>query len=155
MFFFVGFGWAKPVPVDPRYFKNVKQGMTLTALAGPASNLLVAFATLFIGMGVGALHLSVAPGVSRFFGELFNNLLFLNLGLMAFNLLPIAPLDGSKVLAMFIPARYEREYESFLQNGPYILLGLIIAERAFGIPLIIGWIMAIINPILHVMERFL
>lgn len=156
MFFMVGFGWAKPVPVNPRYFRgSMKRGMTLTALAGPASNLLIAFATVLIAKGVFALNIQAGPGVARFFTELFQSMLFLNLGLMAFNLLPIAPLDGSKVLAMFIPYQYEATYEEFLRNGPFILLFLLIGERFLGIPLIIGWITAIIYPILGVMEKLL
>jgi len=156
MFMMVGFGWAKPVPIDPSYFKgNVKRGITLTALAGPLSNLLLALLTVLIAKLVFALNITAGPGVSRFFGELFSSMLFLNLGLMAFNLLPIAPLDGSKVLAMFIPFQYEAQYEEFLRNGPIILLCLLIGERILGIPLIIGWITAIIYPILGVLERLL
>lgn len=156
MFLMVGFGWAKPVPVNPQYFRgSMKRGMTLTALAGPASNLLIAFATVLIAKFIFMLNIQTAPGVTRFFSELFQSMLFINLGLMAFNLLPIAPLDGSKVLAMFIPYQYEATYEEFLRNGPFILLFLIIGERLLGIPLLIGWITAIIYPILNVMEKLL
>ncbi len=155
MFFMIGFGWAKPVPVNPTYFKPVKRGMTLTALAGPASNLLLAFATVFIAMIIGSLNLEVSAGLARFGQELFQNMLFLNLGLMAFNLLPVAPLDGSKILAMFIPYQYEREYEEYLRKGPFILIALLILERVMGVPLIIGWIMAIMSPILRVLEAMM
>ena len=155
MFFIIGFGWAKPVPVDYRYFRNEKKGITLTAVAGPVSNLILAFGTLLIGIVVMKLNIPAPIGVQRFFSELFQNMLFLNLGLMAFNLLPIAPLDGSKVLAMFIPYQYEREYQEFLARGPIILIILLIAERILGIPLIIGWISMIISPILRVMEAMI
>jgi Zn-dependent protease len=151
MFVAVGFGWAKPVPVDPRYFKNIKKGMTLTALAGPASNLILAILTFLTGLLVTTVGVSAGPGITRFFTELFYSMLFLNLGLMAFNLLPVAPLDGSKVLAIFIPYRYESEYEQYLRNGPMILLILLLAERVMGIPLIVGWISWIIRPILGAM----
>lgn len=155
MFFMVGFGWAKPVPVNPNYFTgNVKRGMTLTALAGPASNLLLAIATVVIAKIVMLTGMS-AGIATEFFRELFQMMLFLNLGLMAFNLLPVAPLDGSKILAMFIPYQYEREYDEFLRKGPIILLALLIGERLLGIPLIIGWIYGIINPILSVLEMLI
>lgn len=155
MFLTIGFGWAKPVPIDPRAFRNMKAGITLTALAGPASNLLLALLTVLFAALLGSLPLTVSPGVARFFWELFRNMLFLNLGLMAFNLLPIAPLDGSKVLAMFIPWRYEPHYETFLRQGPFVLLALLIAERLLGIPLIVGWIRVIITPILAIFESLL
>ena len=155
LFLTIGFGWGKPVPINPRYFRNEKLGITLTALAGPLSNLLLAFITLFIGKLLLLFPLEVSTGVAQFFFELFQNLLFLNLGLMAFNLLPVAPLDGSKILAVFIPWRYERTYEGYLRHGPVILLALLLGERLLGIPLIVGWISAILNPILAVMERLL
>ena len=155
LFLTIGFGWGKPVPINPRYFRNEKRGITLTALAGPGSNLLLAFVTLFIGKIFLLFPLQVPAGVARFSFELFQNLLFLNLGLMAFNLLPIAPLDGSKILTVFIPWRFESAYERFLQRGPVILLALLIGERFLGIPLIIGWITAVLHPILKIMERFL
>lgn len=155
MFFMVGFGWAKPVPVNPQYFKNAKKGMTLTSLAGPASNFILAVLTVLVAKVVIISGIEAGPLLTKFGQELFQSMLFLNLGLMAFNLLPIAPLDGSKVLAMFIPYQYEAEYEEFLRKGPIILIALLIAERMFGIPLIIGWIMLIMDPILRVMEMLL
>jgi Zn-dependent protease len=154
MFLTVGFGWAKPVPINPGYFRNIKKGMTLTALAGPASNLILAIATVIIAKIV--ILVGVSAGMAnQFFIELFYSMLFLNLGLMAFNLLPVAPLDGSKILAMFVPLKYEAEYEDYLRKGPIILIALLIGERMLGIPLIVGWISAIINPILMVIDKFM
>lgn len=156
MFFVIGFGWAKPVPVNPNNFHgNAKHGMTLTALAGPASNLLLAFLTLFVGLAISTLGISVGPGAAAFFLDLFHTMLWLNLGLMAFNLLPIAPLDGSNILAMFIPYQYEETYEQYLRHGPMILLFLLIAERILGFPIIVSWISVIVQPILTVMEKIL
>jgi Zn-dependent protease len=155
MFLTVGFGWAKPVPIDPRAFRNVKSGVTLTALAGPVSNLLLAIATALGILLFEAIHVSVSFGVAQFFREFSENMLFLNLGLMAFNLLPVAPLDGSKILAVFIPWRYERQYETFLRQGPILLLILLIAERLLGIPLLVWWITLIVSPILGVLEKLL
>ena len=153
MFLMVGFGWAKPVPINPGYFRNIKKGMTLTALAGPASNLLLALLTVIIAKVVMITGMS-AGIANQFFTEFFYSMLFLNLGLMAFNLLPVAPLDGSKILAMFVPFKYEAEYEDYLRKGPIILIALLIGERMLNIPLIIGWISAIIKPILSIVDKF-
>lgn len=155
MFLFVGFGWAKPVPINPRNFRSVKQGITLTALAGPLSNLLLAFLTLFAGITLSALNMQVGPTASQFFSDFFHTMLWLNLGLMAFNLLPIAPLDGSNILAMFIPYQQEEAYEQYLRQGPLILLFLLVAERLLGLPIIVSWISVIVQPILTVMEKIL
>lgn len=153
MFLLVRFGWGKPVPVDPRYFRNHRWGMAAVALAGPVSNLMLAFLTVFLAVAFSFLPLPLP--LELFLQDFLQNSLFLNLGLMAFNLLPVAPLDGSKIIGIVIPWQYEARYEEFLRQGPYILLGLLIAERILGIPLIIWWITTIINPILRVMEALM
>lgn len=114
MMFTVGFGWAKPVPVDLRYFKKPKQGIAITALAGPISNLLLAI--LMIGISK-AIYL-YAP-YNATWDTVFYFCLYtvapLSVGLGLFNLIPIPPLDGSKILAVILPdetyyklMRYER-----------------------------------------------
>ena len=119
----LGFGWAKPVPVDMRYFKHPKQGMALTALAGPVSNLLFAFLAL-----LGARAVLSGPADTAAWGWLYWFLLLLaqmNVGLGVFNLIPISPLDGSKVLFAVLPdAAYEKlmYYERY---GVFILYALI------------------------------
>ena len=136
LFLVVGFGWAKPVPVNPAYFRHPKRDNALVAIAGPVSNLLLAFLA-FLGLlfiapteftSISALlHLQTTGSVIHIFLiQLFSGALFVNLALMAFNLLPIAPLDGSKVLAGFIPLRHELAYERFMHYGPFILLGLLL-----------------------------
>ncbi len=110
-----GFGWAKPVPVDMRYFKNPKLGMAVTALAGPASNFLLAMLALFLAW---VISVCVPTTESAFVIWLFRFLLttaLLSIGLGLFNLVPIPPLDGSKVLFALLPEqayltlmRYER-----------------------------------------------
>lgn len=163
LFFIVHFGWGKPVPVDPRYFRHPKRDSALVALAGPASNLLLAIVSfaLLAALAPQTLHVTSAENLlfahgigerlQAFASQVFANMLFINLALMAFNLLPIAPLDGSKVLHPFIPLRYEEQYDRFMQNGPYILIGLLVAERLFDIPILFTWINAIINSVLFVM----
>ena len=109
----VGFGWAKPVPVDMRYFKNPKWGMAITALAGPVSNLIFALISLLFCK----LILLYSPDTA-FWGWTFSfcrTLAEVNVGLGVFNLIPLSPLDGSKVLLALLPdeaylkvMRYER-----------------------------------------------
>ncbi len=162
LFLTVGFGWAKPVPINPMYFRKHKRDTCLTALAGPASNLVLAFLSLIVlqllGGGAGSsvwglLQYSGGGSVAHaFFMQLFSALLFINLGLMAFNLLPIAPLDGSKVLEPFIPLRYSDQYDEFMKKGMYVLLGLLLAERFLNIPLLSLWITTIMEWTLRGME---
>ena len=112
-----GFGWAKPVPVDPSYFKKPKQGMALTALAGPMSNFLLALVLLFAGR----LVYDYAP-YSEANQRLLTFLLttaILSLGLGLFNLIPIPPLDGSKVLFSLLP---DRAYNTMLRYERYGML---------------------------------
>ncbi len=165
MFLFIGFGWGKPVPVNPRYFKHYKRDTALTALAGPVSNLILAFVAFFLLAfffpaaltgSVDALVHPVSGGIAwqKFLVEILANSLFLNLGLMAFNLLPIAPLDGSKIIAPFIPVGFDEAYEKFLRQGPFILLFLLVAERAFNFPFLIYWIEGIMNGVLSLMSVF-
>ena len=122
----VGFGWAKPVPVDMRYFKKPKQGMALTALAGPASNLLLA-----------ALAVLGARLILYWYGavwdEFFTFLLetaYLSVSLGLFNLIPIPPLDGSKALFAFLP---DAAYEKLMRCEKYgMALLLLLLWTGFG-----------------------
>ena len=114
---FAGVGWAKPVSTDPRNFKNPKQGMALTALAGPVSNFLLALVLLFAGR----LVYDYAP-YSAANQQLLTFLLttaILSLGLGLFNLIPIPPLDGSKVLFSLLP---DRAYNTMLRYERYGML---------------------------------
>ena len=121
MMFAVGFGWAKPVPVDPRYFKKPKQGTALTALAGPVSNLLLAAAALALLRGA-VLVLSGTDWAIWLVNFLLE-LSILSVGLGLFNLIPIPPLDGSKVLAAFLP---DRAYVTLMRYERYGILVLLV-----------------------------
>ena len=124
LFMFVaGFGWAKPVPVDPRYFKNPKRGMALTALAGPVSNLMLAFSALLVVKGI-YLYIPYAPGWNRLFNFLLVTLAPLSVGLGVFNLIPIPPLDGSKVLGALLPDRLYAAQLRYERYGLALLLVL-------------------------------
>ncbi len=122
------FGWAKPVPIDPRYFKKPKKGFALVALAGPLSNLILSFFTA----GAYLLLYASLRGV-QFSSELWysvatNSLIFLfvfhslNLGLAIFNLIPIPPLDGSRLLNVILPPKY---YFGLMRYERYIYFGLL------------------------------
>ena len=117
MMFAAGFGWAKPVPVNPNYFKKPKQGMALTALAGPVSNFLLALLTLLAAR----IFCDVAA-YSEANQRILDFLLMvavLSIGLGFFNLVPIPPLDGSKVLFAVLP---DRAYDWLMRNERYGML---------------------------------
>jgi len=109
------FGWAKPVPVDTRYFKSPSVDMALVAAAGPMSNLLMAIAW--------ALLLSFG-GDSPMLAAMAKAGVMINLVLFALNVLPIPPLDGSKIVAHFLPGDIRRGYEGIERYGLIILLVL-------------------------------
>ena len=119
----VGFGWAKPVPVDPRYFRKPKQGMAVTALAGPVSNLLLA--VFFLGIGkVIYLYAPYSAGMNVFFEWCLFTVAPMSVGMGLFNLIPIPPLDGSKVLAMFLPNSAYGQLMRYERYGILVLLAL-------------------------------
>lgn len=117
-----GFGWAKPVPVDMRYFKRPKAGMAVTALAGPASNFLLAMLLLFFASLTA--RLAAGEGAALLYGFLVNTAL-LSVGLGLFNLVPIPPLDGSKVLFALLPERAYYTLMRYERYGMAVLLLLV------------------------------
>lgn len=124
MMLFAGFGWAKPVPVDPRYFRNPKRDMAVTALAGPVSNFLLAF----LAMAVCPVLLPFITSDTSAAYELFIfcriYLAPLSIGLGLFNLLPIPPLDGAKALGAFLPDRTYFGLMRYERYGMFLLLAL-------------------------------
>ena len=117
------FGWAKPVPVNPNYFRKPKQGMAVTALAGPVSNLLLA--VLFLGIGkVIYLYAPYSAGMNVFFEWCLFTVAPMSVGMGLFNLIPIPPLDGSKVLAMFLPNSAYGQLMRYERYGILVLLAL-------------------------------
>lgn len=121
MMLFAGFGWARPVPVDPRYFRNPKRGMAVTALAGPVSNLLLALLALLAGRMIAGFT-DFGPVWNVVFEFCVLTLAPLSIGLGLFNLLPIPPLDGAKVLGAFLP---DRTYFGLMRYERYGMLALL------------------------------
>lgn len=115
----IGFGWGKPVQYDPYNLKDPVKDTALIALAGPASNILLALA---ISLATGFFNLAslVNP-------EVIFTVVFINVMLAIFNLVPVFPLDGSKIAMALLPKQLSYEYESFMNNyGTYLLLILLI-----------------------------
>ena len=140
LMFTVGFGWAKPVPVNPNYFRKPKQGMAVTALAGPVSNLLLA--VLFLGIGkVIYLYAPYSEGMNVFLEWFLFTVAPMSVGMGLFNLIPIPPLDGSKVLAVLLPERAYRwlmRYERFGIFALWLLVALGVGGRYMS--LAIRWV---------------
>lgn len=118
-------GWAKPVPVNPRYFKNPRQDMLWVSAAGPAANILMAFAfSLLLRLILAGIH--VLP---MFLAEPLFHIaqagVYLNVGLAVFNLVPIPPLDGSGILSGLLPSHLAYQYDQIGRYGFVILLILI------------------------------
>lgn len=120
MLFLFGIGYANPVPVTTRNFKNPKKGMIVTALAGPGANVLMAF--IFVVLFYIAKLLPQSTAVF-FVVQFLNFAATVNVSLAVFNLLPIPPLDGSKVIGFLIPTK---TYFKVLQYERYIMIGLLV-----------------------------
>lgn len=140
MLFVAGIGWAKPVPVNPLNFQNPRFHNLLVALAGPAANFLLAIIITVLTAIFQPIPGSLAASTSYM-------LISYNIVLMIFNLIPIPPLDGSKILAMFIS---EEAFAYLEYYGPYMLIGLIVLGY-FGFPILTTLIMAPSNVLINLL----
>lgn len=133
MLLVAGFGWARPVPVNPNALqRQTPAGMMLVAAAGPLSNLLLALvAAVPFQMGM-ISPASISSGILPSLSTFLQHFIFINLILLLFNLIPISPLDGEKVLTYFLPSSGQATMQRLRPYGPMILLFLILAGR-FGI----------------------
>ncbi len=128
-------GWAKPVPINPIYFKNPRRDEALVSLAGPFANLMLA-----IGCGLIIRFQNQVFIFDSFLGSLLFTVYLYNVVLCAFNLLPLPPLDGSKILLAGLPRRFRLHLMSLEQFGPFVIFGLIILDRATNANVLWGYI---------------
>ncbi|MCK9526643.1 MAG: site-2 protease family protein [Limnochordia bacterium] len=136
-------GWARPVMINSQYFKNKRQGTILVSLAGPLSNLITAWIFYNLVSIFGDYMLGSGTGQTLFLFLIIN--VQMNLGLAAFNLIPIPPLDGSHILAGLLPRRLAYQYSRLAPYGPFVLMAL----------LIFGGSRYLINPIFNLLYRIL
>ena len=120
-----GFGWAKPVVVNPQYYKKPRRDMALVALAGPLSNFIMAIVSYFLFGIFSNIFRSSDSSVVLFISMILQSLVYINLGLMVFNLIPIPPLDGSRILARFLPDKLFFQYAKLEPYGMYIVFALV------------------------------
>jgi len=134
---FAGFGWAKPVPVNPYALRRrTSAGLMLVSIAGPASNLLLAaIAAIPLRFRWVPLTMSRSP-ILPTMGEFLLEFLFVNLALFLFNLIPLAPLDGEKVITFFLPDHWVEYYDRIRPYSPMILLAIIFILPMFGLDLV-------------------
>lgn len=136
-------GWARPVNINSHYFKNKRQGILLVSLAGPLANVLLGW-LFYNALRLAAPRLPYTAFSSTLVLFLLINVQ-VNLGLAAFNLIPIPPLDGSNVLASLLPPRASYQYAKLAQYGPVILVILLIS----------GGARLIMNPIYSLLSQLL
>ncbi len=123
-----GFGWGKPAPYNPYNLKFRRWGEVLVALAGPLSNLL---SIVIFGIAGNLLAPVLAP--TNLLLQFLGSLIGINIVLLVFNLIPIPPLDGSKLLFTLLPDQFREFKVKLAQNGPWILLMLVVADNFLGI----------------------
>ncbi|MBQ3045797.1 MAG: site-2 protease family protein [Clostridia bacterium] len=135
MILLVGFGYAKPVPVNPRKFKNPKLGMAVTALAGPVSNILMALIFLILANIAHILLVSANSTFAVASIYFFQFAAQINVSLAVFNFLPIPPLDGSRIATLIIPTKYYfkiMQYERYIIIAVFVLLFIGVLDKPLG-----------------------
>jgi Zn-dependent protease len=151
MLFIVGMGWAKPVPINVHAFRNPKRDMALSSAAGPLSNFaMAALIGLIYRIFPQLQPLSADIGVLLFLKMNLFYFLFINVGLGVFNLLPIPPLDGSKILRGFLPDNKVYIVDYLERYGVFIILGLFLVGRLAGFSIF----SRLLGPVISALIRF-
>jgi Zn-dependent protease len=119
----MGFGWAKPVPINPYAFRHPRRGILLVSVAGPASNIILAALS---GIVLRLLVSPSDPAGQGPFAVILTSIAAINLFLAFFNLIPVPPLDGAGVISAILPTEYAKKYESLGRYGTMLVLGLIV-----------------------------
>ncbi len=132
LFLLAGFGWAKPVPVNPYYLRRGRLDMALVAVAGPISNVVVTFLVAI------PMRLGLVPGV--YLSELLAFVIFFNLLIAAINLIPIFPLDGSKIMMGIVPSELTTPLARLERYGPMVLILVILVEYTTSLGLLRSFI---------------
>jgi Zn-dependent protease len=141
MIFLVQFGWAKPVPVNPYNLRNPKKDMLWISAAGPLSNMLLALISgLLFRLFSDSALIADRDSLTGLLVIMVFLSLKINLALAIFNIIPIAPLDGSKILYGLLPPGFGKMILAIERYGPFILIGLIIFGRATGVSILGGLI---------------
>ena len=147
------FGWAKPVPVNFNRLNRPKRDMGLVSVAGPVANLLLAI--LFVIIGRFAVELLPRGTFLQWIMENIQNGVVISLVIGIFNLLPILPLDGGRILVSILPREYAIKYQSTEKYGFFVLIGVILLSQISGIN-VIGWFIGTLWPFFFgVVELFM
>ncbi|MCK4653694.1 MAG: site-2 protease family protein [Candidatus Cloacimonetes bacterium] len=146
MLFIARIGWAKPVPINPYNFQNYKRDTALTAAAGPAANFLMAiFLSLIFNFTNGKEIILYGSSFSQFFMSMLLFAILINLALGIFNLIPIPPMDGSKILGGFLSDEAYHRYTAKERQGAQILMIILAISFIFRLNIIGAVIMPPIN----------
>lgn len=146
---FFRFGWAKPVPVNPNNFRNRRKGVIWVSLAGSLTNLLLGFISMM------ALY-AVRPIGNYYLIQILNYMVIYNIMFAVFNLIPIPPLDGSQILAEFLPYNARIRYESFARYGMWVLLIMIwLGLFSYIVSPIVSWTYNLYSSILYPLFRMI
>lgn len=137
-----GFGWAKPVPINPLHFKKYNKGIAITAFAGPLSNLICAAIGLFVSKILVCVFAVTYSEALYFIIFALEQFISINLALAVFNLLPIPPLDGSKIIDCFLPYKVKSfiaKNQTYITYGFWIIIILGVLQRPMSMLISLVW----------------